>query len=50
MVKGKKRPNSNDSGNSKKNYIKSVMESAKSQKKKADTEREESARQRRSSL
>ena len=45
MVKGKKRPNSNDSGNSKKNYIKSVMESAKSQKKKADTEREESARQ-----
>ena len=45
MAKSKKRPASNGSGNSKKDYINNVMESAKAQKEKTAAEREESARQ-----
>lgn len=41
----KKRPNSNRSGNSKKDYINSVMASAKAQKEKAVAEKEEAKRQ-----
>ena len=45
MAKGKKRPASNESGNAKKDYINSVMESAKAQREKTEAEREEAARQ-----
>lgn len=45
MAKGKKRPNSNDSGNGKKGYINSLMENAKAQKERSAAEKEESARQ-----
>lgn len=45
MAKGKKRPNVNGSGNSKKDYINSVMETAKVNKEKTVAEKEEAARQ-----
>lgn len=45
MAKGKKRPNSNNNGNGKKDYINSLMESAKAQKEKIAAEKEENARQ-----
>lgn len=45
MAKGKKRPNSYNNGNGKKDYINSLMESAKAQKEKSAAEKEENARQ-----
>ena len=45
MAKNKKRPTSNGSGNTKKDYINSVIESAKAQKEMTDAEKEENARQ-----
>ena len=45
MSKGKKRLNSNGNGNGKKDYINSLMESAKAQKEKSAAEKEEAARQ-----
>lgn len=45
MAKGKKRPNSNGNGNGKKDYINSLMESAKAQKERSTAEKEEAARQ-----